>query len=319
MRRSVRLSRRPAHPSFWDHRSPLENAARNRASTVAPSPTAAPPSAANRGVCPPASTPVFRATISGGARLQGQPDPQHVAPTRRFVVTSMFHPSVASSSPQRAPFRALASLALLALLAGCAGGPTGHSAGQVEPRQPPLEAKASFFADTVQATAQVSGFGLPIPGRGDRPGHEETAGGRPPGGRRGGLGHGPGGAGGPGGVGPGGPGGPRETSGAPSRPSLPRRGSEPRQTLRISFINTGTEPVEFTVAALRSAIGNFQPRPEHLTLAGGAAATLDPVSGDAGGALEWIDVTLSLRRTASTETRVLHLIRAAPPTTPSPL
>lgn len=129
----------------------------------------------------------------------------------------------------------------------------------------------------------------------------------------GGMGRGPSGGGGPGG-----PGGHREAFADESRPAQHRMNAAPQQTLRITFTNTGPEPVEFTITELRSAIGNFAPRPDRLLLASGASGTIDPVSGDAGGALEWLDVTLSLRHAGATETRVLHLTRVTASETPRP-
>lgn len=93
----------------------------------------------------------------------------------------------------------------------------------------------------------------------------------------------------------------------------------PGQTLRIAFTNRGTSTLTVTVTELNSLLGNFAPQPEKLTIAPGVTASLDPVSGDAGGTLRWLDVTLTLRQGATTENHVLHLVGDdAPPAPPPP-
>ena len=92
----------------------------------------------------------------------------------------------------------------------------------------------------------------------------------------------------------------------------------PRQTLHVSFINKGTAPCEFEIVGLRSVLGNFAPRPEKLALAPGASGRLDVVSGDAGGALDMLEITLTLRRGKASETKVFPLVlQPAPPATPA--
>jgi hypothetical protein len=86
----------------------------------------------------------------------------------------------------------------------------------------------------------------------------------------------------------------------------------PHQTLRISFTNTGPNPVVIAVTEFRSLIGNFVPQPESLTLAPGGSAALEPVSGDAGGTLESLDVTVTLKRDRTSDTQVVHLQGPAP-------
>ena len=87
----------------------------------------------------------------------------------------------------------------------------------------------------------------------------------------------------------------------------------PRQTLTIRFTNRSDSPVTLAVSELSSLIGNFAPQPELLTIAPGATASLDPVSGDAGGLLNWLDVTIALRQGGAPETRTLHLVPTAAP------
>ena len=71
--------------------------------------------------------------------------------------------------------------------------------------------------------------------------------------------------------------------------------------------------LELRETALDSLIGNFAPRPEKLTIAPGATESLDRVSGDAGGLLNWLDLTLSLRHEGTTETHTLHLVPTGEP------
>ena len=108
------------------------------------------------------------------------------------------------------------------------------------------------------------------------------------------------------------PGGP---AGAGRAPSWGGAGfaAMPRQTLTIRFTNRSDFPVTLTVSELGSLIGNFAPQPERLTIPPGATASLDPVSGDAGGLLNWLDVTIALRQGGAPETRTLHLVPAAAP------
>lgn len=95
-------------------------------------------------------------------------------------------------------------------------------------------------------------------------------------------------------------------------------GSIPRQTLAITFSNPGAAPVTITITELNSLLGNFAPRPERIPLAPGTSESLEPVSGDAGGLLNWLDVTLTLRQADTVETKVLHLTPTGEPATLPP-
>lgn len=81
----------------------------------------------------------------------------------------------------------------------------------------------------------------------------------------------------------------------------------PRQTLLVTFTNHSDSAITFVIRELNSAIGNFAPQPEKMTLDPGASATLAPVSGDAGGILNWLDLSLGLRSAASSQTQTIHL------------
>jgi hypothetical protein len=228
------------------------------------------------------------------------PSPRTLLPQRAFVVS------------------ALVCAAAFAILAGCASDrPPRH--GPREQPQPPLAAKAEFFSGVLLAEAKVTSFrhSMPNPERdgggrddADRSGPPPGGGGHmgpPPGG--GGMGGGPGAGGPP----PGGEGGERGSE----RPRGGGFGTMPRQTLTITLTNTGGTAVTISTTELNSLIGNFAPQPERLTLAPGSSESLQPVSGDAGGLLNWLDVTLSLRNGGSTETKVLHLVPTGEPAAPA--
>jgi hypothetical protein len=90
-------------------------------------------------------------------------------------------------------------------------------------------------------------------------------------------------------------------------------GSLPRQTLHIDFTNHTAAPITIVLTELNSSIGNFVPQPEKLTIAPGATAALQPVSGDAGGVLRWLDVTLALRQDSTNDRQVLRLVPTGRP------
>ena len=211
-------------------------------------------------------------------------------------------------------------LALSCGLTSC-GSPNGRRSGppDIEPPQPPLTGDTVFFGGTIAAHAEVGPFALlrHPPGEGGNSGSNRPprTGGGHAGGFSGGMSGGMGGMsrGGGGehaGRGGGMPG--EDSADAPRRAARGPAVQLPHQTLRISFTNTGPTPVLIAVTELRSPIGNFVPQPESLTLAPGGSGTLEPVSGDAGGTLESVDVTVTLKRDRISDTQVLHLQGAAP-------
>lgn len=242
---------------------------------------------------------------------------------RSFLMETSTPTSRAAIHRRAFAVSALACAGALACLLGCAG-PRPPRQGPPEQPQPPLAARTVFFSGTLVADAKVTSFRHSL----QRPGHEaESDGGGnarghsgpPPGG--GGMGAGgppPGGGGGHGGgMGAGGP--PPDGGGRAhgDSDSAPRHsggsGALPRQTLRISFTNRTDAPLTLAIAELNSLIGNFAPQPEKLIIAPGATESLEPVSGDAGGLLNWLDVTLSLRHSGTAESQVLHLIPTGEP------
>ncbi len=205
-------------------------------------------------------------------------------------------------------------LLALALLFGCAGpGPRHHGPPGSASLQPTLAATTEYFGAALTAEATVTAFRHQFARpkhEGSEPGPSPERQGPPPdggGGMGGAMGGPPPGDGGFGGS---------ERAGSP-----PRGGgfaALPRQTLRVSFTNRSSEPITFTITALDSAIGNFVPEPASLTLAPGASGSLLPVSGDAGGILTGIEVSVALRRGTETEKRVLHLVPTGEPPAPPP-
>lgn len=242
---------------------------------------------------------------------------------RPFLMETSTPSSRASLHRRAFAVSALACAGALAGLVGCAG-PRPPRQGPPEQPQPPLAARAVFFSGTIVADAKVTSFRHGL----QRPGHEDESSsganarghsGPPPGGGGMGAGGPPGGGGGGGhgGMGAGGPPPDRGDRDHGDSESAPHRsggsGALPRQTLRISFTNRTDAPLTIAIAELNSLIGNFAPQPEKLTIAPGATESLEPVSGDAGGLLNWLDVTLSLRHGGTAESRVLHLIPTGEP------
>lgn len=212
------------------------------------------------------------------------------------------------------------------LAAGCASHPPPKHELHPEPAQPPLAGQAEYFGGAILAEARVTSFRsvLGVPGPMGEEGGKGGRNGPPPGGGGGGGfsmggGGGGGGMGGPppGGGGMGGPppgqGNSSSDSSGPGRGMGGGMGSMPRQMIHLTFTNRSPYETTISVVELKSMIGNFVPQPASLTIASGASAKLDPVSGDAGGVLEWIDVVVSVRRDDRTEQQTLHLVPTGEP------
>jgi hypothetical protein len=90
--------------------------------------------------------------------------------------------------------------------------------------------------------------------------------------------------------------------------------------MRVTFSNHGKDTAELTVVEVKSVLGDFAPRPEHLALAAGQSAALNEMRSSVAENLDELDVTITLRRGAERETKVVHLVglNAAPATPPSP-
>lgn len=171
------------------------------------------------------------------------------------------------------------------------------------PPQPPLAGEITFFNNIVVATARVSAPQRPRPAAsGETRGEDGPRGGGRPGG----------GFGGPGG-GEDRPAFARmEDGGMRSRSGGARlaTGGITRQALVVSFRNAGTEPVEITVAEVKSLMGNFVPVPETFTLAPAQTQELEPMRSSLSN-LDELAVSVTLRRGDSRETQVI-LLRPAP-------
>jgi hypothetical protein len=92
----------------------------------------------------------------------------------------------------------------------------------------------------------------------------------------------------------------------------------PRLALTLTFANTGSSPLMFTITEVNSILGNFAPRPESLTLAPGQQRSLDPMLSNLDNNFEELDLTLSVRQGGNRETQVLRLRRAPTPAPANP-
>ena len=87
----------------------------------------------------------------------------------------------------------------------------------------------------------------------------------------------------------------------------------PRLALTFTFANTGTQPMIVSVVDVTSALGNFAPRPEQLTLRPGQQASLDPMLSTLDNNFDQLDVTLAVKIGDRRETQVLRLRRLEEP------
>jgi hypothetical protein len=81
----------------------------------------------------------------------------------------------------------------------------------------------------------------------------------------------------------------------------------PPVTLRVTFENQGTEPMEVVPTEINSDLGNFAVRPTKLSLAPGATGELDPMISQLGVTNDVIPLTVSVRVGAKSETRVITI------------
>lgn len=81
----------------------------------------------------------------------------------------------------------------------------------------------------------------------------------------------------------------------------------PPVTLRVSFENKGTEPIEVVPTDVNSDLGNFAIRPSKLTLAAGQVGELDPMISQLGVMNDIIPLTVSIRVAGKTETQVIQI------------
>jgi hypothetical protein len=81
----------------------------------------------------------------------------------------------------------------------------------------------------------------------------------------------------------------------------------PRQALNVTLRSQAQEPLALRVVEIRSALGNFVPVPEQFTLAPGGIQELETMRAAYPGAIDELELLLSLRAAGRTETKVLRL------------
>jgi hypothetical protein len=84
----------------------------------------------------------------------------------------------------------------------------------------------------------------------------------------------------------------------------------PRLALTLKFINAGARPLAITIADVNSALGDFAPRPETLTVAPGQPGAVDPMLSNQDNNFDELDVTVAIKIAGKTESHVLHLRRS---------
>jgi hypothetical protein len=83
----------------------------------------------------------------------------------------------------------------------------------------------------------------------------------------------------------------------------------PRSALTFWFTNPGAQPITFTIVDVNSALGDFAPRPETLTVAPGSQGSIDPMLTNLDDNYEELDVSLIVKIGAQKETHILKLHR----------
>lgn len=193
-------------------------------------------------------------------------------------------------------FLPLLLTAVTALLVTSCSGPKGYrpppDGDAPHPRPVAMRGETSFFAGTLQVVATVT-RGQPRPARGGDSGEEAHGGG----GRRHG-GH-------PGGGGMGGPSGGYAGEDGESRPMRQPHVGGPALTLRVKLTNVSQQPIDVLIHDVTSDLGNFAVRPEHLVVAPGQEAEVDPMVSELGVVAGEIPVTIVLRSQGTTETQVV--------------
>jgi hypothetical protein len=87
----------------------------------------------------------------------------------------------------------------------------------------------------------------------------------------------------------------------------------PRSALAFRFTNPGAQPITFTIVDVNSALGDFAPRPETLTVAPGQQGSIDPMLSNRDDNFEEMDVTLIIKIGGQKETHILKLHRVPEP------
>lgn len=203
---------------------------------------------------------------------------------------------------------AFAAALIVAVVSGCAS--SGRSGRERPAPQPSLFAKAVFFDGSLLVEATLGPFGIetaapvfnrqpPAPGEGEPvPVRDGSFGGRT--GREVGTGF-PRGPAEEGAFGEQGPGGARNRGGPSPAAAMPR------QSMTVSFQSQSSEPIAVGVIEVKSALGNFVPVPEAFTLPARGVQSLEPMRSAYPGAIDELELLVSLRVRGREETQVLHL------------
>ena len=215
--------------------------------------------------------------------------------------------------PLRLPGRISLCAALL-LLAACESRPDRHEMMEEARHEvPPMAAHETFFEGAVIAHLSLgndNGGGTGGDRDSDKGGsHGGNGSGRRGGGRRG-MGGGSERGERPSGAASG------SGDGAPS--ASMHRSDMPPAMLRLRLENTTSATVEVEVRELNSELGDFAVRPDKLTLAPGQSGEPDPMESLLGLDTYSLPVTITLRSSGRTETKVLtlQLVKPAPAAPP---
>ena len=204
------------------------------------------------------------------------------------------------------------STGLVALTTSCAS--SRREAQRAAAPQPLLFAQSSFFDDTIVAEAQLGPFRLdatsptfnrqpPAPGEGvPVPVRGGTFGGRAERDVGTGFPRGPAEEGAFGEAGPGG-GVSRRRGGAGGAGGA----ALPRQSMTVTLRSQSDEPATIRVVEVKSALGNFVPVPELVTLPPRGVQVLEPMRSAYPAAIDELELLLVLRNRGREESQVIHL------------
>ncbi len=81
----------------------------------------------------------------------------------------------------------------------------------------------------------------------------------------------------------------------------------PPVTLRVTFENKGTEPMEIEVTDVNSELGNFAVRPSKLTIPPGEKGTLDPMISQLGVTSDEIPLQVAVRYAGKKDKQVINV------------
>lgn len=214
-------------------------------------------------------------------------------------------------------FRSLLPVMAVGLLmaTGCSSDKGGRPGGRRPKPLPPMAGQETFFNGDVVAEVLIgalTGFDREPPPRGDGEGGRHRGGG---GGMRMRMGGGMGMGGGVGGTGGrmGGLDGSREGGAAEPgqvQAMATRRAdatSAPPVMIHLRFTNHGKAPVALLVTDFLSPLGNFVVTPEKIALDPDQSLEVDPMTSRLSGEVTAAEVTLSLRRNGTAETKTITL------------